>query len=106
MKANPRHKSKLESLPSDQRRQLDAWLREGLTYKEVAGRLVSQFNIRAASSSLSAYYTRHVAQTSAGESAVRDLRIGDDLIEFEIVSRVRIRRADLAALASGEREGK
>lgn len=102
---NPRHTSKLESLPSHQREQLDSWLRQNLTYSEIATRVASEFGIKTAPSSLSNYFSRHVGQmTSSGESAVRDLRVGEDLIEFEIVTRVRIRRSDLAELSGGKEQ--
>lgn len=102
MKANPRHTSRLEALPAAQRQQLDAWLREGLTYGEIVGRVALDFGVKTALSSLSNYFSRHLAQPNPGESQVRNLSVSQETIEFEIVTRVRIRRADLAALTADQ----
>lgn len=94
---SPRHRSKLEKLPTDQRQQLDAWLKEGITYSEISERLASQFGVKAVPSSLSTYFSRHLSAIAPASAEVRDLHIGEGTIEFEIVTRVRVRRSELMA---------
>jgi hypothetical protein len=54
--------SVLDALPENQRAQLEAWLfEESLSYKDAAARLLADFNVRSAPSSLSAWY-QHTAQ--------------------------------------------
>jgi hypothetical protein len=98
---NPRHAGKLDSLPQDQRQQLDAWLKQGLTYSDIVAHLASQFGVKTASSTLSNYFARHFASI-APTAELRGLSVNDGTLEFEVVMRIRVRRSDLVALNAVE----
>jgi hypothetical protein len=62
--------SPLELLPLHQKQQLFAWLttggphRNGMTYKEAQGRVLSEFGLKVSQMALSSFYHRHVRKAA------------------------------------------
>jgi hypothetical protein len=55
----PRVQSKIEKLPEAQRKQLLAWMGEGMIYTEIARRCRETLGVSISIGSLSTYYSKH-----------------------------------------------
>lgn len=58
----PRVQSRILQLPDEQRREIDAWLLGGRTYKDIRELLLPRFGITVAASSLCNYFNNHLGK--------------------------------------------
>lgn len=59
----------IEKLPPEQREQIHAWMREGLTYTKVAARIYGAFGVKVSETAVGMYYQRQFLQSELRETA-------------------------------------
>ena len=94
---SPVHTSRLESLPTEQRETLNAWLKQNLSYKEIVGRLQEKFGVKISHTALSTYYQRHYGKVAKPIAEIlgtdiQGIIIGQGEVEVEVLLRLQLRQ--------------